>query len=339
MDRSVSPRALYRTGEQPHQDGYRLHAQRRQDHGELQSLNQGQLSIKPDYTSSSFVIDWAKVDHVESKQGFMIMDPRGTIYTGTISKGAENRTMVVDENATATLPFDSVIQIEQLGRTFLRRFRGDFDLGSSFAKSNDLKSLTLQGDLGYQSDKNLFSLNFSSQWTSQRKTSNTDETTVKTALFRQLRKSNWYAGGIANFLSSSEQQVSLRSTLGAALATRPIFTNRNNLTVVSGLALTLERDSQNAVSSARTEALDSAFSLEYSTFRFDSTTFNTSVWLYPSLTSPGRVRMTLNQDVYYKFLHDFYVRLSFYDNYDNQPVVGAPTNNFGGSTTLGWSFH
>jgi len=31
--------------------------------------------------------------------------------------------------------------------------------------------------------------------------------------------------------------------------------------------------------------------------------------------------------------------LSFYDNFDNQPVVGAPSNNFGGTTALGWSFH
>jgi hypothetical protein len=49
--------------------------------------------------------------------------------------------------------------------------------------------------------------------------------------------------------------------------------------------------------------------------------------------------MTLNQDVYYKFLSDFYVRVSFYDNYDNRPVVGTPSNNLGATTTFGWSFH
>ena len=48
-----------------------------------------------------------------------------------------------------------------------------------------------------------------------------------------------------------------------------------------------------------------------SQFRFDSTTFDTTLWVYPSLTTPGRVRMTLNQDVYYKFYKDFYVRASF----------------------------
>jgi hypothetical protein len=161
---------------------------------------------------------------------------------------------------------------------------------------------------------------------------------VKTSLFRQLRKSNWYGGGIANVLSSTEQQIALRSTLGA-LAKRAIFTNRTNLNLIGGLALIVERDAENATSTARTKAMDSAFGVTYSTFRLDSTTFNTALWLYPSITSPGRVRMTLNQDVYYKFLKDFYVRMSFYDNYDNQPVFGAPSNNLGVSTSVGWSFH
>jgi hypothetical protein len=193
--------------------------------------------------------------------------------------------------------------------------------------------------LVYQSKKYLSSYDSDSQFTSQEKTNDTNETTVKTAFFRQLQKSNWYGGAIANFLSSSEQQISLRSTLGAGLAKRIIFTNKTNLSAIGCLGYTIERDTAGSTCTARTKALDSAFTVQYSTFRFDSTTFDTSVWLYPSLTSPGGIRMTLNQDAYYKFLGDFYIRMSFYDNYDNQPVVGAPSNNLGGSTSIGWSFH
>ena len=31
---------------------------------EIQSLNQAQLTVKPDYTSSSVVLDWSKVDRI-----------------------------------------------------------------------------------------------------------------------------------------------------------------------------------------------------------------------------------------------------------------------------------
>ena len=36
--------------------------------------------------------------------------------------------------------------------------------------------------------------------------------------------------------------------------------------------------------------------------------------------------MTSNQDIYCKFHNNLYVSLSFYDNYDNQPLAGAPSN-------------
>ena len=306
---------------------------------EIQSLEKGQLSVKPDYTNATIVIDWAKVDHLESAQDFVVSDPHGVQYSGSITKGPREHTLTIVKAVRTTLPQESVIQIAELGSTFLSRMHGNIDLGSSFARSNAQENFTLQSGLTYQSEKYLYSLNSSSQFASQEKTSNTNETTVKTALFRQLRRSDWYGGAIANFLSSSEQQIALQSTLGAALARRVIFTNRTDLSVIGGLGYTVQTDTNGSVSPGRNRSVDSAFALQYSTFRFDSTTFDTTFWVYPSLTSPGHVRMTLNQDVYYKFRGNFYLRLSFYDNYDNQPVANAPENNLGATTSVGWSFH
>lgn len=306
---------------------------------EIKSLEKGQLTIKPDYTSSNIVLDWAKVDHIESKQDFVVTDPEGTVYSGSIRHDEKTKDLTIIGADTTRLPNQSVIQIEELGESFWKRMRGNIDLGLSFAKSNEQKNLSLQGGLYYQSRRYFFSLDSNAQFTSQQETNDTNETNIKAALYKELHRSNWYYGGISNFLTSTAQQIDLRSTLGGGLAKRLIFTNRTNLSAIGGLAYTVEQDAPGSTSTARTKAIDSAFAVQYSTFRFDSTTFNTAVWTYPSLTSPGRVRLTLNQDVYYKFLGDFYIRLSFYDNYDNQPVVGAPPNNLGGSTTVGWSFH
>jgi hypothetical protein len=46
--------------------------------------------------------------------------------------------------------------------------------------------------------------------------------------------------------------------------------------------------------------------------------------------------MPLNQSIYYKFYKDFYIT-NFYANYYNRPVVGAPSNNLGASSRVGWS--
>ena len=305
---------------------------------EIRSLDQGQLTIKQDYANSTVVLDWKQVDHIETKQPFVIIDTNGNAFSGQLSESPDEHIVSVTGAEKNGIPHKDVVSIQQTGETFLRRLRGSIDVGTSFAQSNSQKNLTMQSDLNYQATTRVFSLTSSTQFTSQQKTNNTNETTVKTEYFKQLRKSNWYSGGIANFLSSSEQQIDLRTTLGAALAVRPIYTNKTNLSFIGALAYTAEKDASNTTSRTSANSIDAAAAVQYSTFRFDSTSFDTTVWVYPSLTSLGRVRMTLNQDIYFKFYKDFYFRASFYDNYDNRPVVGAPQNNLGASSTVGWSF-
>lgn len=304
---------------------------------EIRSLEKGQLTVKPDYTNSNINIDWTKVDHLESTQDFIVRDPQGNLYSGTLS-GKAGALTVLQPTAT-TLPHDLVVEIEPIGETFLKRLRGNIDFGLGFAQSNSQKNLSLQSGITYQSEKHIFSLRSSSQFTSQKETTDTNESTAQISFFRQLRESNWYGGALTNFLSSSQQQIDLQTTIGGAIAKRAIFTNRTNLNLIGGLGYTIERDATENTSSSRQHSFDAALAMQYSTFRFDSTTFDTTLWVYPGLSTPGRVRMTLNQDVYYKFLSDFYFRMSFYDNYDNQPVVGAPANNLGVTTSVGWSFH
>jgi Protein of unknown function, DUF481 len=305
---------------------------------EVKALTQGQLTIKPDYTSVSIVLDWNKVARIESTQQFVVTDPEGASYIGSLTGDAQTRSVTIVKPESTTLPQASVVQISELGVSFVKRMTGDISLGLGLAQSNSQKTLTTQGDLGYQGEKNRFNLTGYSQFVTQEEATDTDETTVKSSLFHQLDASNWWAGGIANFLSSSEQKVALQTTLGAAMSRRVIFTNKTNLRAAAGLGWTITRDDSGTMSTGKTHLLDSALSVQYSTFRFDSTTFNTTFWIYPSLSSPGRVRLTLNQDLYYKFFGNFFLSFSFYDNYDNQPVVGAPSNNTGASTQIGWSF-
>jgi hypothetical protein len=305
---------------------------------EIRSLEQGQLTVKQPYANSTVVLDWAQVDHIQTNQPFVVIDTKGDAYSGALSETAKKHTIEIAGTEGISIPHEDVVSIQETGKTFVRRLRGDFDLGLSFAQSNTQKNLTLQADLTYQAKRDIAGLTSSSQFSSQEKASDTNETTVKTEYFRQLRKSNWYGGAIANFLSSSEQQIDLQTSLGGAIAVRPIYTNKTNLSLIGGLAATFQRDASDTTSTASKRSLDAAAAVQFSTFRFDSTTFDTTLWVYPSLTTPGRVRMTLNQDIYYKFYKDFYIRGSFYDNYDNRPVVGAPANNLGVTSTIGWSF-
>jgi hypothetical protein len=305
---------------------------------EIQSLSKGQLSVKPDYTTGTIVIDWAQVARLESKQLFVVTDLDGRVYSGTLTGGIEDGSITVIGRQSHTLSENSTVEISELGNSFWKSFSGNISVGTSFI-SNPQATLTVQAGLSYQTEMNVATFDSNSQFVTQKSAPNTSQTTVKTSFFHQLSKSNWYGGAIANFLSSSEQQIALESTLGAAFANRLIFTNRTNLKAVGGLGYTHQRNDPVSSGVTTSNSLDAALALQMSMFRFKTTSLDTALWFYPSLTSPGHVRTTANQDIYYKFHNDLYISFSFYDNYDNQPVSGAPANNFGGTTAIGWSFH
>jgi hypothetical protein len=302
---------------------------------EIRSLGQGQLTIKQSYANSTVALDWTQVDYIETHQPFVVLDSAGISASGVVS---EKDGLVSVSGTTREISHDAVVSIEQTGETFLRKIHGSVSVGSTFAQSNSQKNASLDADLTYQGTGRIFGVTSDAQFSSQQKVNNTSEITAKSQYFAQLRKSKWYGGGIANFLSSSEQEIDLRSTIGAAIAVLPILTNKSNLYIIGGLGYTNEKDASNTTSPVNNNGLDGAFAVQFSTFRFDSTNFNSTVWVYPSLTTTGRVRMTINENIYYKFYRDFTIGVSFYDNYDNRPVVGAPANNLGASTTLGWSF-
>src|ERR1700756_1032515 len=248
---------------------------------EVKSLSQGQLFINPDYTASSFAVDWSKVARIESSQQFIISDPKGDLYVGSLTGSAQKHTVTIVSPHEITLPQNSVIQIAELGASFARRLSGDISVGLSLSQSNAQSTLATQINLKYQDQKHVFTLAENSQFATQQKTSNTNETTLKTSFFRQLKKTNWYGGAIANFLSSSEQQINLQSTLAGALERRLIFTNKTNLSAIAGLGYTVTSNASGSTSTGKTNSFDSALSVQYSPFRFNSTTFDTTVWVYP----------------------------------------------------------
>ncbi|MCK4350970.1 MAG: DUF481 domain-containing protein [Candidatus Krumholzibacteria bacterium] len=62
--------------------------------------------------------------------------------------------------------------------------------------------------------------------------------------------------------------------------------------------------------------------------------------IFPNLTTWGRYRVNFNIDFNYELLNDFFLGLSFFDNYDSKPpVAGTEKNDFGFTTSIGYKFN
>ena len=67
---------------------------------------------------------------------------------------------------------------------------------------------------------------------------------------------------------------------------------------------------------------------------------NTSANLYPSLSDLGRYRADYNFNANFELFNNFYLGGTFYYTFDSNPVSeSASREDFGFTTTIGYSFH
>jgi len=60
--------------------------------------------------------------------------------------------------------------------------------------------------------------------------------------------------------------------------------------------------------------------------------------MYPSLSDPGRVRLSSDSNLHVELIKDFYWDFHLYENFDSRPPVNAPRNDLGVATGIGWKF-
>jgi hypothetical protein len=83
---------------------------------------------------------------------------------------------------------------------------------------------------------------------------------------------------------------------------------------------------------------ESLFGLTFSTFRFKTLNLNSQTLLFPSLSDPGRLRVTSQSNLRIELIRNFYWNFQFYENCDTRPPTNAPKNDLDFTTSLGWTF-
>ena len=305
--------------------------------GEIRSLQDGNLTIQPTYAKDAVVIDWSEIDRIDSTQAFAVRAFSGARLQGTIHGSREESLSVGEALSEGKIPLSAISAMEPLGSTLWRNLHGNIDAGLSFTGSTSQQSATIQGGVTYITPTRVARIDTSDQFATQVNAKNTNEMLIQSSLYNQVKQSKTYIGAMANFLSSSKQDIALRSTIGAGAARYLMVGRHANVNGVAGFAYTGQMNQQ--ASAGSQHSIDGVVAVEAEFYRFSAVHFATSAWIYPGLTDAGRLRMTLTQSVYYKFTQGPYLRFSVYDYFDNQPQPRTPSNNVGGVLSVGWAFH
>jgi len=312
---------------------------------EIKGLDSGVLYVGLDYVQGTVSVNWAKVNHVESKQLFLVRTQGGQNYVGTIATAESDASRpmsieVVDESANATsIDQTHVVGVEQTSDSFWRRFSGSINSGSTYSKANATRQYTLGTNARYLRESWVTGAYFNSTLTGSTGTTTATRNNVQAYYRHLMRWDNWFYTGIGAFLQSTEQQIQLQSNVGAGIGRYVKNTNHATINVFSGLAY--QNTNYSEVLTSRPNAQNTIAGMagvDASVFRFDKTNLNLTATAIPALNQPGRIYTNLNTTYFLKFWGNFTWNISFYGNWDNQPPRTFSGSDYGMTSGIGWTF-
>jgi putative salt-induced outer membrane protein YdiY len=308
--------------------------------GEIKQLVRGELAFKATYMSAEVDLNWQDVARLESRDAFIFSLVDGTRVAGLFSPAtAANGGFVIkvaDGGKKASIAQTDVLEIKQAEESYLNQLTGSVDFGFSFANGNQSADYSSAFVVGYRAKRDEYSLNASSDFNR-----NDADGTARHNLtldYRHMITEKWFTIGLSDLLHSEQQELSLRTTLGAGFGRRLYQTQHTRVAVIGGAAYSHESYSPNAIGAQERSNGEALVGLQFNTFRFKTLAIGSSLNVFPSMTEPGRVRLVTNGDLKIELVRNLYWRFRAYENFDNRPPVNAPRNDFGTSSSLGWSF-
>jgi putative salt-induced outer membrane protein YdiY len=307
--------------------------------GEIKGLLHGELIFKSDYMVDSVHLDWKRVKKLESKDTFIVTLQNGDRITGRIeqSPGAEGEEFhVAADEGAVRIRSPQVIRIQQREAGFWDQLTGSVNYGFSYSSGNSSTNSSLGANVGYYGEKNSVYLGATSQFDSQSNTEDTNRFTFESRYGRQLTE-KWLAAGVFTLLKSTQQDLELRSSYGGFLGRKIVQTDKTSLLLLGGAAYSHERytPQANPVPANNAEIM---LGVVFNTFRFKTLDINSQTLAFPSLTDPGRVRLSSQSSLGIEFFRNFTWNFQLYENFDSRPPIVAPKNDLGVTTSVGWKF-
>ncbi len=305
--------------------------------GEVKRMEFARLSYSTD-AMKTLDIDWTQVLYLKANAQFRIELESGYDFSGSISTDSLNNRLIIQfDSLSFSAEFDEVVRIIPIKDTFLKRLKVNLDLGFSYTKASDIAQLTNNASASYRSWQWRHELTFNSIVTTKKDSSaskNIDLNWTSNRFFIY----RWFVNGFIGGQTNTELGLRLRLLAGVGGGRDVFRTNTNLMTAALGLQVTQEWKDESQGGDTNLEGL---IGLSHSKFQFDNPeiSLNTSLRIYPNITTMGRIRFNFNTDLKWEVFKDFYWKLTFYDNFDNQPPSeGSSKNDYGITLSFGWKY-
>jgi len=311
---------------------------------EIKGLDENTLFISVDYILNTLSVDWSKVDHVESKQLFIVKTQDGVVYTGALSTpalpgGRPIKIQILEvSDSTVDLDKTQIIKMDQTSTNFWERFNGNVGTGVTYNKGNQSTQYNLSSAVNYPRERWGASASYDSILSSSTGATVSTRNELTLQLQRLLRWNNWYYAGLADFLQSSVQGIQLQTSLGGGIGRYFKNNDRVVISVIGGLAWQRINYQEKTLPSPTQNVASALVGSEVNLFYFNRTNLSIKTTLLPALSEPGRVHFNLNTTYYVKLWSKLTWNVSFYGNWDDRPPPGFAGSDYGTSSGFTWKF-
>jgi len=305
---------------------------------EIKEMTRGKLKVSTD-AMGTVSIEWDDIVELHTGYYFRASAAGGARYYGSLDLAQGGTTLrVIGAKSLAEIDMSRVVEVMPLEKNFWARMDGSLSFGLSYTKSADVAQLWFDWENSYRTERNFYDISANAVLTSTESDSEYTRRADITLSYVRLLKGVWTGSANGSVQRNDELNIQRRLLIGIATGAHPIQSNRNILNLSVGVALNSEVATD---STSSTESMEGVFSVAYSLFQYDTpkTDISTSVDWYPSITEEGRYRIDLNIKLKYEVFSDFFLDLTYFFNYDNQPPSGTgPKKDYGINTGLGWSY-
>jgi len=303
--------------------------------GEVKDMDRGVLVMKTDYSDSDFKIEWEGIKEIHTQTSFLITLSNGRRFNGRLESIGDGKTAIlIDEGGREEVNLEEIVYLKSVDETFASRLYASVDVGFSLTTARNLRQSNLNAKLGYLARRWSTSLSYSLV------TSNQEETDpIRRAegglSFRYFLPRDWYALASVSTFSSTEQKVNLRTMTSLGVGKYLIHTNQVYWGLGAGFNFNNETFSSDAPDR---RSLEGYFGTELNMYDVGDFNLFSRAVAYPSLTEAGRWRAEVAINTKYDLPWDFYIRLGFNLNFDNQPVEGGGGTDYVVQWGVGWEW-
>jgi len=303
--------------------------------GTVINLSESRLTFKSKSGKKNFTIDWKTVTQINTYHFLRVVSMDGEVHEGVLRDTLDGDPYLIFyvKGEARQIRYEEIISMQKIESSFKEKLDLLINLGYSFNKGTNTTQLSVRSAAGYNSEKWSFDADYNEFLTIIDTIQN--NRLDASASSRYLFKNNWFTSTSANWFSSDEQELELRTTILVGGGKFLLYDQIKTLQLGTGIALNEERFSTE--NSPVQESYEVYLLGKYRLFDHKYYGINTSFIGYASLTEDDRYRASYSLDFSWDIGDNFDLIWGYSLNFDSNPPNRAQQTDYVISLTVGWS--